>query len=205
MLGRGLLKEFPNPNRIGCPGLAVLKRIASQELPLSEAERWLDHLGSCSPCYADFRKLRETYERRRKRRLLALAASILFAATATGWALLHKGNENLVAQTAILDLRDRSVARGAEPNPGEQPLELSRTASNVKILLPLGSSEGSYDVRIFAHSGESLVTTTGTATLNDHVTSLHVALPLDSVHRGEYVLQIRRPESAWSSYRVVLR
>ena len=54
-LGRGLIKEFPNPERVGCPGSEVLRRIASREMPLSEAEKWLDHLGSCSPCYSDFK------------------------------------------------------------------------------------------------------------------------------------------------------
>jgi hypothetical protein len=49
MLGRGLLKEYPNPARTGCPPSGVLKRIANHEMPLSEAEKWLDHLGSCSP------------------------------------------------------------------------------------------------------------------------------------------------------------
>lgn len=53
-LGRGLLEEFPNPGRTGCPAAEVLKRIASHEMPLSEAEKWLDHLTSCSPCYRDF-------------------------------------------------------------------------------------------------------------------------------------------------------
>jgi len=41
-LGRGLLKEFPNPERSGCPGADVLKRIASRTMPLNEAEKWLD-------------------------------------------------------------------------------------------------------------------------------------------------------------------
>jgi hypothetical protein len=58
-LGRGLLKEFPNPERSGCPGSDVLKRIASKTMPLAEVERWLDHLGSCSPCYRDFSELRK--------------------------------------------------------------------------------------------------------------------------------------------------
>ena len=38
VLGRGLLKDFPNPERIGCLGADVLKKIASHEMPLSEAE-----------------------------------------------------------------------------------------------------------------------------------------------------------------------
>jgi hypothetical protein len=54
VLGRGLREEFPNPTRSGCPPSHVLKRIVDHEMPLSEAENWLDHLTSCSPCYADF-------------------------------------------------------------------------------------------------------------------------------------------------------
>jgi hypothetical protein len=54
VLGRGLLQEFPNPTRTGCPSAEVLKRIASHQLPLFEADKWLDHLTSCSPCYKDF-------------------------------------------------------------------------------------------------------------------------------------------------------
>jgi hypothetical protein len=57
-LGRGLLKEFPNPTRTGCPPPEILKGIASHEVPLSEAENWLDHLTSCSPCYRDFCQFR---------------------------------------------------------------------------------------------------------------------------------------------------
>ena len=60
-LGRGLLKEFPNPERRGCPGVDVLKRIASRTMPLNEADRRLDHLGSCSPCYSDFSEFRGAY------------------------------------------------------------------------------------------------------------------------------------------------
>src|SRR5438874_5510692 len=77
VLGRGLLKDFPNPERIGCPGADVLKKIASHEMPLSEAEKWLDHLGSCSPCYSDFSRFRAAYRTRRTTTLLAVAASIL--------------------------------------------------------------------------------------------------------------------------------
>src|ERR1700731_3725239 len=76
-LGRGLLKEFPNPERAGCPGSDVLRRIASHEMPLPEAEKWLDHLTSCSPCYSDFSHFQAVHRRRRTQRLLAIAASIL--------------------------------------------------------------------------------------------------------------------------------
>jgi hypothetical protein len=203
-LGRGLLTEFPNPNRTGCPGSEVLKKIASHEMPLSEAGKWLDHLTSCSPCYREFSQIQSTYRSRRTRTILAIAASILVVAGIAGWVLLSKQKEPLVAQTVVLDLRNRSVARGGEPNSGEQPLEVSRAATKWNIYLPLGSSEGPYDLRILAPTGGVLVTTSGTASLKDQVTSLQAEMHLSSSPRGEYVLQIRRAGSEWVSYSLIL-
>jgi len=61
VLGRGLREEFPNPTLSGCPPSDVLKRIAGHEMPLSEAENWLDHLTSCSPSYLDFCQYQVAY------------------------------------------------------------------------------------------------------------------------------------------------
>jgi hypothetical protein len=204
-LGRGLLKEFPNPDRAGCPGSDILKKIASRKMPLAEAEKWLDHLGSCSPCYSDFSQFRRTYEVRQRRTLLAIAASILITAGIAGWLLFQKHNEALVAQTAVLDLRNRSIPRGTEPNPAEPPLEVSRAATRWTIYLPLGSSEGPYDVRVVTQSGESQLATSGWAELNDQITLLRLAVPLSSKVPGNYILQIRKAGSEWNSYLVLLR
>ena len=174
-------------------------------MPLSEAQKWLDHLGSCSPCYADFKRFGEAFERQRRQRWLAAAAGILLAVGVLGWALLHKRNESFVAQAAALDLRDRSVARGGEPTPGEQPLELSRRVKHLTVYLPLGSAEGPYELRIATTTGSAIFTTNGVASLKDGVTSIEEALDLSSAPSGRYVLQIRRPNSEWNSYPLLLR
>ena len=64
--GADYCAEFPNPERVGCPPSEVLKGMASHRVPLAEAEKWLDHLGSCSPCYRDFSQFQKTYQLRRK-------------------------------------------------------------------------------------------------------------------------------------------
>lgn len=204
-LGRGLLKEFPNPDRAGCPGSDVLKRIASHEMPLADAEKWLDHLTSCSPCYGDFSQFQAARQRRRTQRLLAIAASILIAIGIAGWVLFQKHNESLVAQTAVLDLRNRSIPRGTEPNPAEPPLEINHAATHWNIYLPLGSSEGLYDIRIVTPSGEILFAAGGTAKLADQITSLQIPASLSLLRSGRYVLQIRKTGSEWSSYPLLLR
>jgi hypothetical protein len=204
-LGRGLLKEFPNPDRSGCPGVDVLKRIASRTMPLNEADRWLDHLGSCSPCYSDFSEFRRAYESRRKRTLLAIAASILVVACIGGWSLLQRHNEGLVTQTALLDLRNRSRPRGTEPSPSESSLIVNRAARHWIIYLPLGSTEGTYEIRIVTDSGGLLLTATGEATLVSGIASLPVDVNLGSKSLGQYNLEIRKNTREWNSFPVVLR
>jgi len=164
-LGRGLLKEFPNPDRTGCPGSDVLRKIASHEMPLPEAEKWLDHLTSCSPCYADFSQFRAAHQRRRTRTLLAIAASILIAIGIAGWVLLQNHNESLVAQTAVLDLRHRSIPRGTEPNPAEPALEINHVATHLNIYLRRNTIRSSWHSQtggpsyFASNSSESLIVT----------------------------------------------
>jgi hypothetical protein len=67
LLARGLSREFPNPQRVGCPDSTILKGIAFRKLRLAEVEQWMDHLGSCSPCYRDFTPFRKEVVSRRRR------------------------------------------------------------------------------------------------------------------------------------------
>ena len=204
-LGRGLLKEFPNPDRAGCPGADILRKIASHEMPLPEAEKWLDHLTSCSPCYGDFSQFQAAHQRRRTQRLLAIAASILIAIGIAGWVLFQKHNESQVAQTAVLDLRNRSIPRGTEPNPAEPPLEVSRAATSWDIYLPLGSHEGPCDVRVVTQSGEEVLATSSTAKLAGQITSLKVTVRLSSMRSGRYTLQVRGSGLDWNSYPLFIK
>jgi hypothetical protein len=174
-------------------------------MPLAEAEKWLDHLTSCSPCYRDFSELQAGYRQRRMQTVLAIAASILIVVGVAGWALFFKQKGPGGVQSAVLDLRNRSVSRGGEANPGEQPLEVSRGVKRLNVYLPLGSAEGPYDLRIASTGGNAIFTTNSVASLKDGVTSIEAALDLSSAPSGRYVLQIRRPNSEWNSYPLLLR
>lgn len=174
-------------------------------MPLDQAEKWLDHLGSCSPCYSDFSEFRKSHELRKKRTLLAIAASILVVAGIAGWVLMQRHNETLVAQTAVLDLRNRSLPRGTEANPVEPPLVVSRAAAHWNIFLPFGSNDGPYDIRLLAGSGELLVSTKADAKLTDGVAVIQISVDLSSRSPGPCVLRLTRNGSQESSYVVELR
>jgi len=205
VLSRGLLKEYPNPDRVGCPGSDVLRRIASRTMPLSEADKWLDHLGSCSPCYRDFLQFQEAHRVRRKQTLLAIAASVLIVASLAGWAVFRNHKQSLIVQTAVLDLRNRSLSRGGESNPVEPPLEINRAVKHLTVYLPLGSAEGPYDMRITTTEGSGVFATSGVASLKDGVSSIQVVVELSSAPSGQCLFQVRRPDSDWHSYSVNLR
>jgi hypothetical protein len=54
--GRYVEKRFPNPDRIGCPGTKLLKKIAGA--PGNFHDRpILDHIARCAPCANEMRKL----------------------------------------------------------------------------------------------------------------------------------------------------
>src|SRR5258708_17673506 len=143
ILRQGLATEFPNPERIGCPGNALLKGIAQGKVSLTEAEPWLDHLGSCSPCFQEFKQFR-TESALHSRRMLAwvaTAAVLLFALG--GWLWVRARHSVEATDIAVFDLRERSVARGqTQAEAGQAPLEIRRSAKHLVLDLPIGSKEG---------------------------------------------------------------
>ena len=137
--------------------------------------------------------------------MLAIAASILVAASIGAWFLLQRHNEGLVVQTALLDLRNRSLARGTAPNPPDLPLVVNHAARHWNIYLPLGSTEGTYEIRIVTDSGGLLLTTTGEATLVSGIASLPIDVTLGSKNLGRCNLEIRKSTGEWNSFPLFLR
>jgi hypothetical protein len=203
ILRQGLATEFPNPERIGCPGNALLKGIAQGKVSLTEAEPWLEHLGSCSPCFQEFKEFRRqsAIQRRRVLMLVATAAVLLFAVG--GWLWVRARRSVEATDVAVLDLRERSVARGqSQTDTGQAPMEIPRTAKHLVLDLPLGSKEGPYDVGLFSETGDEMLRSTGIAQLHDHITGLRVDVDLSGVQAGAYSLGLRQAGLEWTRYPV---
>src|ERR1700676_1368708 len=132
ILRQGLATEFPNPERIGCPGTPLLRGMAQGKVSLTEAEPWLDHLGSCSPCFQEFKQFRaqSALQPRRMLAWVATAAVVLFG---VGGGLWVRGRHSVgTTDTAILDLRERSIARGQSQVGTDQALlGIGRTGKNL--------------------------------------------------------------------------
>jgi hypothetical protein len=50
-------KDFPNPQRIDCPGQEALLQLTHQH-PDGELFRLLAHIRQCAPCFDELRELR---------------------------------------------------------------------------------------------------------------------------------------------------
>jgi len=201
LLAQGLSREFPNPQRVGCPDASVLRGIAFRKLRLEEVDKWLDHLSSCSPCYQEFTELRNeaASQRRRMRAWIAVAAVLVFAVAGWLWVRIHHSVQP--PETAVLDLRELSVARGQNPSQTNQyPLEISRSAKHLILDLPIGSKEGSYDVALLSESGNQIQSASGTAQLQNHVVTLRADIDVSSVQPGLYLLALRQPGLEWTRY-----
>jgi hypothetical protein len=202
ILRQGLATEFPNPERIGCPGSGLLKGIAQGRVSLTEAEPWLDHLGSCSPCFQEFKEFRRQSVIQRRRVLTWAAASavvLLFAVG--GWLWVRARHSVEATDTAVLDLRERSAVRGqGHGDAGQAPLEISRTTKHLVLDLPIGSKEGLYDLGLLTETGDQILRATGMAQLHDHITDLRVDVDLSGVQAGAYSLGVRQPSLEWTRY-----
>jgi len=120
-----LLTAFPNPQRIGCPGSEQIQRMAEQEV-LHDDPSW-SHLWNCSPCFRDFKALRDArvarvdreFDRRRTRRhvMTGAVAVVISSALAYFGAVEFRSRARQVVPVTI-DLTNAGPTRGSTvPSP----------------------------------------------------------------------------------------
>jgi hypothetical protein len=178
----------------------VLEGIASHRITLAEAETWIDHLGSCSACFAEFTAIRKGFQARRS---IALGSTlgILLAALALWFSL--QSQFGLVADdTAMFDLRGYSTERGSQAQAKQTHLEMNRHTRHLILYLPIGTTEGRYDLALMKDTGDELLRTTGLAQLENHVVILKADIDLSNVPRDSYFLGVRRPDLDWVRFTV---
>jgi hypothetical protein len=141
LLNRELAEGFPNSNRIGCPDSEFLQRVGRHQVPISEIDPWIDHLGSCSECFGEFNRLRVPPRVRGRQRLImyAAAACIVLASTGLLWRQLSRGEGStpiagVVATKPAVGTGDRSggqdvASTGADRTPFEVMLNLTQSAT----------------------------------------------------------------------------
>ena len=203
----------PNPTRTGCPPHDVLIAAAGKKLPIGDPA--YEHLGKCSPCYQEFRRIQQSQRQTVRRSLsvraasLAVAAAIVLIVAGALW-LLRTGQPTVapspsstpltvtaVAQPLQVDLRNYSVSRTDQQGPRREPVRLRRASLNLTILLPVGSEAGHYDLQVLDSGLRSRASATGQAEIKNFVTTLQATMDLRSLAPGAYQLALRHDGDDW--------
>jgi hypothetical protein len=193
-----ILRGFPNPERRGCPGATVLKRLASSGLPAENDPDW-DHVTHCSPCYAeflDYRKQVKVAQRRAYRNKLIAAALAAVAVIVLVWIFLRRSPPREIS--AYLDLSPVVILRGGE-QPKRPNFSLPIGDLKLSIRLPLASEEGRYQVELLREPGTAPVATgSGQAHLAKGITTLQVNLNTAALQPGRYYFGFRSDNLDWT-------
>jgi hypothetical protein len=203
LLEQAALHDYPNPNRIGCPGSDFLKRLATNRKSISLNDPNLEHVARCSPCFGEFVGYREHAKRNLFTRRAALAVG---GAAAAGIAALvvkssiSRESHPDVYEHAEIDLSQADNSRGGESQPESATPQASLPRSNLDLVitLPFASPEGDYEVQILHSNGNSTgLKASGKAYLLGGKTILHIRIDLKSLPPDSYQIGIRRIPFDW--------
>jgi hypothetical protein len=214
---QAILREFPNPERKGCPGTQTLRELANRPRPIRDSA-W-EHVTHCSPCFREFLDLRTEAKQRlelerrraiRRRTALAAIAVVVAGGGIAAYEVFHRGglrpSEGLgTYQPALLDLRDASTTRGAEGQGRKgQPHILPAKRLDLTILLPVGSEPGPYEIQFLKDIDKPLLNALGGATVENGTTVVRTKLDLSRKNPGSYLIGLRQPPSDWTFYPVTI-
>ena len=137
-----ILRDYPNPERKGCPGGAVLRELAERPLDraVEDDPHW-QHITHCSECYGEFLAFNNAFRQQAKARRVrvnwgvAVAAIIILVAVLVGirqGPLFQKRPQNAelawVKRTVVVPSTNRSA------DPGDQkPIYLERLPLELTI------------------------------------------------------------------------
>ena len=208
-----ILRDYPNPERKGCPGGAVLRELAERPLEqaVEEDPHWL-HVTHCSECYREFlasndaSRLRAKVRRARIGWGLAVAAVVLILAVLVGLnqiSLFPKRPRNAELAYVKKTLVIPSMTRSGEGDQ-QQPIFFDRLPLELTVRLPIGSKPGVYDFQLKGN-GREVLSTRGNAQVRNGAAEFTVKIDLSNVERGEYSIVVRQVPFEWNYYPVVIR
>ena len=209
-----ILRDYPNPERKGCPGGAVLKEFAGRTIDetIEDDPHW-QHVTHCSECYRDFLALNVEFRRQAKARrvqvrwgtavavAVVLVAGLLFALRQGSFFSQRPQNAELAYAKQTVDIP--SMSRSADGG-ATKPIILERKRVELTIELPVGSKAGAYEFQL-RRQNQPVISTSSTAAIRDGSTTFSVRLDLSKLAPGMYSMYVRQVPWDWNYYPVEIR
>jgi len=212
LLRQAILNNYPNPERRGCPGTAVLREVARRQLPIRDS--YWEHMTHCSPCFEEFLEFRRDINSARKhliRRNRIILTTGLVLAGIVG-VLVWKGppeiSPNAITPEAFadVDMRPFAPVRGDNAQQTDKFAGiLTRKRSQLTVTLPVGAQEGIYEVRLMDNDLHTIASGQAPASFKDHLVKLTITFDLTAIPPGTYVIASRRDSGGWMTSPVLMR
>jgi hypothetical protein len=207
-----ILRDYPNPERKGCPDGAVLRELAERPLGRAvEGDLHWQHITHCSECYREFLAFNKAFRQQAKARRVRVGWAVAVAATVIGIAVLVEMRQGFLfqrPQNAELAWEKRTVvvpSANRSADPGEQkPIYLERLPLELMIELPVGSKAGDYELQLKMND-RVMVSARGTAEIQNGTTAFAARIDLSQLEPGSYSMVIRQVPLDWNLYPVVIR
>lgn len=204
-----ILRNYPNPERRGCPGDEVVRSVAART-ELKADDVW-EHITHCSPCYAEFLAYKDKFReqrrhdvRVRRRTVIGLAAA---AAVAVPVVLVTRRDESsgevIIAEW---DLERYAPSRSLNEEQNRPPFRAPLRRGRIRVQMPLGTDEGTYEIEVRrTEEGPALKTGTGNAQIVDGHTILQFEIDLSDLPAGSYFAAIGGHGKSWRVQPLVLQ
>jgi hypothetical protein len=199
-----LLTGFPNPERKGCPPPEVIDALGNRKLGRDDPA-WR-HIWSCSPCFTDFKAIRDARVARieradkqaKTRRQFIVAAAATASVAAAGYFLVADVRSKPPRGVSVItiDLTNAGAVRGSAPT-GDAPVaQLPRKLDEIHLTLPTFSRRGRYSVAILESRSESTAVALSSAIARgtEANPTILITLDLSEAKPGPYFLGIRLEE-----------
>ncbi len=214
LLAKSALNDYPNPERVGCPGREFLERLAFHRKSIPVSDFRLDHVVHCSPCFRELTEMRAAGKKKGRGAWIgaAIAAALILVGAGLWLTGGLRGIGSLgragtsVPMVAQIDLQNASRVRGVESQSKQNGSStIPRGQLELIIFLPFGSDAGHYDVQIFKEIGKPLITSSGNAVIGNGVTKLTISVNTALLSPGSYLLGIRQPPLRWDFNAITIR
>jgi hypothetical protein len=208
-----ILRDYPNPDRKGCPGGAVLQELAERPMDRAvEVDPHWHHITHCSACYREFLAFNLAFRSRVKVRnarigwviavpvIVVVAAIFILVRQGSIFSMRPQNAELAYAKrTIVVPSTERSV--GAEE---QVPIFLDRLPLELTVELPIGSKAGVYELQL-KRQKLPVLSTSGTAEIHNGTTSFTLKINLSDFEPGNYNMVVRQVPHDWNLYPVVIR
>lgn len=215
-LQEDVLKNYPNPERKGCPGNVALKALVTRPMEESiEGDPNWQHVTHCSECYREFLAFKADFDKQKSRRKDALrwsfagagivAALVIFLLARTSFDGGSKRPQNAELAYVPRTIAMKSMSRSARAATEEEPFLLERERIALTVQLPVGSKAGRYEFQLGDESEHPIVKREAQASIKKGITSFLVLIDLSGSQVGRYKVEVRHPPYDWDYYPVILK